>query len=158
MEQICPKTLLPPSTLRPRCVGGPSGSPVVGNCWADAAATEKMVSAGACKFFKLTRNAMLYELDIWSKINDKEKADDIQTMRAWSEATKAKNALLWDEGGALHKKGTDAFGVTEEYEPELNKSFEAIEKDLTHDQKAMFAKMKSKRAAISPGHRSSMDI
>lgn len=75
---------------------------------------------------------------------EKSKADDLAVTKAYADAVKAKNDLMYNpNNGAVTRKGQDAFGVMDEYVPEYDKRLNAIENNLHNsDQKMAFEKIK----------------
>jgi hypothetical protein len=76
---------------------------------------------------------------------EKKKADDVATQAAYSELVKRKNRLGFDpERGAFAKRGKDAFGVIDEYNPLFDKEADDIEANMlrSSEQRAMFRRMR----------------
>lgn len=79
-------------------------------------------------------------------LEEKKKADDVATQDAYAELVRRKNAMMYDpKAGALARRGKDAFGVVDQYEPEFDKAADEIEKSLLNDdQRSMFKQMRTR--------------
>lgn len=80
-------------------------------------------------------------------IQEKEKADDVATTDAYTQALEAKNRLMYDtENGAMTRRGKNAFGAVEEYSEAYTKELDRIEKGLSNDsQRAVFKKIRQQQ-------------
>jgi len=86
-------------------------------------------------------------LDGASKIllEEKQKADDTATQKAYSELVNRKNDLLYNKDkGVMTRKGEAAFSAPDEYLPQFDKHAEDISKNILKNetQRAMFEMMK----------------
>lgn len=81
-------------------------------------------------------------------IQEKQKADDIATTEAYSQAVIAKNRLMYDpENGMMTRKGKNAIGVVEEYGDLFNTEMDKIEKGLSNNsQRSVFKNIRLKQA------------
>lgn len=90
-------------------------------------------------------------LDHVSKIAaaEKDKADDLATTDAYNKLVTVKNDLIYNpQTGAMTKRGKNAFGVIDEYQPQFDKQAQEIEKGLSNEtQRAMFRRMRDKEGA-----------
>jgi hypothetical protein len=70
---------------------------------------------------------------------EKKKADELATQKAYDESIRLKNALEWDpQSGAMLTKGENSFGVIDQYKPKLEQGYDAIESRLTPAQQEIF--------------------
>jgi len=80
-------------------------------------------------------------------LQEKSKQDDVRTQDAYAKAVRKKNELFWDpKNGAVTRRGRDAAGVSEEFNPLFNKELDAIEESLSNsDQKAVFSRIRAQQ-------------
>lgn len=64
-------------------------------------------------------------------MDEREKADDLMTQKAWAELTTRSNNLMYDsKEGAMTRKGEAAFGVVDEYGARFDKDAEDISQNM----------------------------
>lgn len=80
---------------------------------------------------------------------EKETADDTATKKAYADALTVKNNLIYDpQSGVMTRKGQDALGVVDEYQPKFKKSLDDIENGLANqDQKDQFQSIRAAQEA-----------
>lgn len=85
---------------------------------------------------------------------EKQKADDVATIEAYTKTVSLRNSLIYDpKTGAMNRKGKDALGVSEEYGAQFNVGADEIEASLTNDdQKAFYKKIRAQEARDLEGN------
>lgn len=77
---------------------------------------------------------------------EKKKNDDVRTQDAYAQAVKKKNQLFYDpKNGAVTRRGRDAAGIMDEFNPQFETAMDDIEESLGNsDQKAQFRLIRSR--------------